>query len=205
MKILGRADSSNVRKVLWAIDELGLAAEREDCGGPFGGTDTPEYLAMNPPGLVPTLVDGGVAIWESNTIIRYLATRAPERAFCGHDAASAARVSQWMDWQLGTLAPPLQTIFIRLIRLGVTRDDELVRSATETLTKLFNTVLASSLPSEGFLLGAKLSAADVGIGVMLYRYTTLLGTEALDERVVTYYQALSERSGFKKHVAIGKP
>ncbi len=206
IRLLGRADSGNVRKVLWAVEELGLAIAREDYGGPFGKTDTPEYRTMNPTGLVPTLVDGGNAIWESNTIIRYLAAAyAPGSSFGGKDTASTARVSQWMDWQLGTLNPPLHTIFVQIVRLGDKRDEKTVQTATDSVNKLLDGVLAKALPREGFLLGADMTAADVCLGVMLHRYVSLLGSDALHERVAAYHLALAQRPGFKTHVAIGKP
>lgn len=81
MKLLGRADSLNVRKVLWAIDEMGIDIPREDYGGSFGKTDSPEYRRWNPPALVPTLIDGETAVWESNTIIRYLGSKNPDNGF----------------------------------------------------------------------------------------------------------------------------
>ena len=76
LKILGRATSTNVQKVLWACEEIGIAYEHEnEIGGPFGGNDTPEYLALNPNGKVPTVIDDGFAMWESNSVLRYLARR----------------------------------------------------------------------------------------------------------------------------------
>ena len=73
LKIWGRATSSNVQKVLWCCAELGIEFERIDLGGPFGGNRDPEYLTLNPNGLVPTVKDGDLVMWELNTICRYLA------------------------------------------------------------------------------------------------------------------------------------
>ena len=75
LKILGRKTSSNVQKVLWCCSELDIAFEREDIGGPFGGNDKPDYLALNPNGLVPTIIDDGFVLWESNAIVRYLCAK----------------------------------------------------------------------------------------------------------------------------------
>ena len=75
LQILGRKTSSNVQKVLWCCAELAIPFEREDVGGPFGGNDTPQYLAQNPNGLVPTIIDEGFVLWESNAIVRYLAAK----------------------------------------------------------------------------------------------------------------------------------
>src|SRR6185437_1604241 len=114
IKLFGRADSLNVRKVLWAMEELGLKCEREDYGGPFGRVDTPEYLRLNPNGLVPTLIDDGTTIWESNTIIRYLADRQNAAAFGGDTAIKRAHIGQWMDWQLSAFNAPIQSLFVQL-------------------------------------------------------------------------------------------
>ena len=75
LRILGRATSSNVQKVVWLCEEVGIPYEREDIGGPFGGNDRPDYLALNPNGRVPTVIDGDFVIWESNACVQYLASR----------------------------------------------------------------------------------------------------------------------------------
>jgi glutathione S-transferase len=205
MKLLGRADSLNVRKVLWAVSELGASVDREDYGGPFGKNDAPEYLKMNPNGLVPTLVDGETAIWESNTIIRYLAAVTPNNGFFGEDAASAARISQWMDWQLASLNPHMQVLFTQIVKLGDKRNEKAVEDNMAAANRLLNDVLARSLPDHGFLGGSKVTAGDICVGVMLHRYVSLLGTSGLAGRVTTYHKALADRPGFKTYVAIGKP
>lgn len=204
MKLLGRADSLNVRKVLWAMDEMGIEMPREDYGGPFGKTDTPEYRRWNPAGLVPTLIDGDAAVWESNTIIRYLGSKHPDAGFFGHTPAAAASASQWMDWQLGTLNPFLQRIFAQS-QLGDKRDQKVFDDNKSGVEKQFENVLAGSLMDKEFILGAKITAADICLGVMLHRYVSLLGTGTLNKRVAQYHAKLAERPAFKSRVAIGKP
>ncbi len=116
LKIWGRATSSNVQKVLWCCGELDIPFERVDLGGPFGGNQDPEYLALNPNGLVPTVKDGDLVLWESNTICRYLATT--HRGERLYPAAPAARalVERWMDWQLANVGPPMSALLVGLIR-----------------------------------------------------------------------------------------
>ncbi len=75
IRILGRANSFNVRKVLWTCDELGLKYQREDWGRGFRATTDPVFRAVNPIGLVPAVIDGDVVLRESNTIVRYLASK----------------------------------------------------------------------------------------------------------------------------------
>lgn len=205
MKVLGRADSLNVRKVMWAMAELGIACEREDYGGPFGRNDTPDYLKLNPNGLVPTLVDGETVVWESNSIIRYLAERQNASAFGGATTAARAHISQWMDWQLGTLNPPISVLFGQLVRLSADkRDQQLIDANVKTFRNLMG-VLAQALPEQGYLFGANVSAADVVIGVMLHRFFALIPEPGVGSRIVAYHSALSVRPGFRAHVAIGKP
>jgi glutathione S-transferase len=205
MRVLGRADSLNVRKVMWTIEELGIKCEREDCGGPFGGNDTPEFLALNPNGLVPTLVDGQTVVWESNSIIRYLAERQNATTFGGGTAAERAHISQWMDWQLSRLNAPITALFGQLVRLSADkRDQHVIDENIKTFRNLMG-ILARALPDEGFLFGSKISAADVVIGVILHRFFALVPETGLDSRIVAYHGALAGRPGFRAHVAIGKP
>jgi glutathione S-transferase len=91
--VWGRNTSSNVMKVLWALGELGLEFERIDVGGAFGKTDTPEYRAMNPTGLVPTLQEDDFTLWESNAIVRYLAeVHAPGSTLWPSEAHARANI-----------------------------------------------------------------------------------------------------------------
>ena len=128
LEIWGRASSSNVQKVLWCCAELGIGFERVDLGGPFGGNQAPEYLALNPNGLVPTVHDGDLVLWESNTICRYLAAMHNGERL--HPAAPAARalVERWMDQQLSTVGPPMGALLFGLIR---TRPEQRDRAAIE--------------------------------------------------------------------------
>ena len=112
-QLLGRANSSNVMKVIWLLEEMGLPYERKDVGGKFGGTDTPEYRAMNPNGVVPTLVEGDFVLWESNVILRYLAASHEQGSrFWPRDLHARANVDRWMDWQQTTLGPPMTPVLL---------------------------------------------------------------------------------------------
>ena len=102
LKIWGRANSLNVQKVLWCCDELGVPYERTDVGGEFGGNREPGYLRMNPNAVVPTVEDDGLVLWESNSIVRYLAAKHGTGTLCPRDLGARASVERWMDWQLST-------------------------------------------------------------------------------------------------------
>src|ERR1700704_6788389 len=117
LKVWGRNTSSNVQKVMWAVGELKLAHERIDIGGPFGKNKEPAYLAMNPNGLVPTLEEeDGFLLWESNTIIRYLAAKHGAGTLEPSDVRTRALSSKWMDWQLSVLGPAITPVFWGMIR-----------------------------------------------------------------------------------------
>ena len=111
LKIYGRANSINVQKALWVADECGLAYERTDVGGAFGGNDQPWYRAMNPNGTVPTIDDGGYILWESNAIVRYLARKHGAGTLWPEDARVNADADRWMDWQATTANPALFAAF----------------------------------------------------------------------------------------------
>src|SRR5262249_15935258 len=111
LKILGRKTSSNVQKVLWCCDEIGLAFERSDVGGTFGGNKTAEYLVLNPNGLVPTIDDDGFVLWESNPIVRYLAAKHAMGTLCPADLRKRADADRWMDWQQTVVAGAVGGVF----------------------------------------------------------------------------------------------
>ena len=116
IKIWGRNTSVNVQKVMWALGELGVPHERIDVGGSFGKNNEPAYLAMNPNGLVPTLEEDGFMLWESNSIVRYLAAKYGAGTLEPADLRARARASSWMDWQLSVAAPAITPVFWGLIR-----------------------------------------------------------------------------------------
>ena len=116
LKILGKASSINVRKVLWACAELRIPFEREDWGTGFRETDTSEFLSLNPNGLVPVIKDGDFVLWESNSIIRYLASRYGGEALYPTEPTKRARVDQWMDWQATDLNRSWSYAFLGLVR-----------------------------------------------------------------------------------------
>ena len=123
LRIWGRTNSSNVQKVMWVVAELGLAHERIDAGGAFGHLDSPEYLALNPNRLIPTIEDDGTVIWESNAIVRYLAARYGAGGLWAEDPAVRSAADRWMDWQLTTVQPGLQPVFWGLIRTAPDKRD----------------------------------------------------------------------------------
>ncbi len=116
LKIWGRTTSINVQKVLWCLDELGQPYERIEAGGNYGVVNTPEYLRMNPNGLVPVMEDDGFVLWESNAIVRYLCARHGMGGLCPADPQWRADADRWMDWQMSVFTPAMSTAFRQLLR-----------------------------------------------------------------------------------------
>src|ERR1700684_83943 len=122
--VWGRATSSNVMKVLWGLGELALPFERIDVGGSFGKTDTPDYRAMNPTGLVPTLQEDAFTLWESNAICRYLChAHAPHSTLCPQEPHARANIDRWMDAQQTLLNRPIGVVFWGLVRTPADKRD----------------------------------------------------------------------------------
>ncbi|MBP0495429.1 glutathione S-transferase family protein [Pararoseomonas indoligenes] len=206
--IWGRANSVNVQKVLWCCDELGLAFDRRDAGMKFGVVDTPEYRAMNPNGRVPTLVDGDVVLWESHSILRYLALRQIERdtgarSIYPDGPAARARVNRWLDWVLSTLQPAERALFWGMVR---TRPDDRDMSAIDAAAKasgeawqVLDAHLAHGHP---YAEGDSLTLADIALGAYARRW---FGVEVKHRpdlpRLQAWYERLGERPPFQRHVA----
>jgi glutathione S-transferase len=201
IEIWGRASSSNVQKVLWCCVELGLAYQRYDIGREFGGNTTPEYLAMNPNGLVPTIRDNGLVIWESNTIQRYLAARYGNGVIYPKDIGVRTEVDRWLDWELGTLAPTIHPVFWGLVRTPPEqRDPVALAEAQSKLTTVFS-VLDKHLSKRKFIGGDNVTLADIAIGNSAYRWYNFSITRPDFPGLKAWYDIVSQRPGFQEHIA----
>jgi glutathione S-transferase len=202
LKIWGRATSSNVQKVLWCCAELGVAFERVDLGGPFGGNQDPEYLALNPNGLVPTVRDGDLVLWESNTICRYLAaTYDGERLYPAAPAARAL-VERWMDWQLSTIGAPMGTLLFGLIRSRPEQRDHAAIEAARRQALAGWTIVEDALDDRPWLAGSALSLAEIALGTLVYRWHAFPIERPALKKLRAWYERMRERPGFKTHVEI---
>ena len=201
MRLLGRADSANVQKVLWCCAELGLEYQREDVGGKFGGNQEPAYLALNPTGFVPTLIDGDFVLWESNTIIRYLASR--EGRLIPGDIQGRADVERWMDWQLFMVAPPHVPLFVGLVRTPPEqRNWAKINKGRDQTARAF-TILDGALGDREWVAGDQFSVADIALGPFVYRWFEMdIEREDLPH-LERWYNQLRQRAPYNELVCIG--
>ena len=201
LKIWGRNTSSNVQKVMWAIGELGLEHERVDIGGKFGGNKEPAYLALNPNGLVPTLQDGDLTLWESNTIVRYLAARYGAGKLEPADWKSRALASQWMDWQLSVVGPAISGAFWGLIRTPPEQRDQAAIATSQAKTTEAMKIFDAALAKAPYAAGAAFSMGDIPVGIMAYRFRQLVPQRPKLEHFERWYAAIAARAAFKEHVS----
>ena len=200
LKILGRSSSINVQKVMWCAAELGAEVERIDIGGKYGGNDTPEYLGLNPNGLVPTMEDGEVALWESNTIVRYLAETRGSPPWFATDPAGRGLASQWMDWYLTRMHPPMTVIFMGQVRTAPEdRDREAEKKAAEQAGQMWRLVEAQ-LEKHDFITGDEPTIGDIPIGCSVNRWYLLDVDRPALPGLEAYYERLKERPAYREHV-----
>jgi glutathione S-transferase len=202
IKIWGRNTSSNVQKVMWAVGEIGVPHERIDIGGPFGKNREPDYLAMNPNGLVPTLEEeDGFLLWESNSIVRYLAAKHRAGMLEPADLRARARAGAWMDWQLSVLAPAITPGFIGLIRTPPEKRDHAAIEDSKKKTIAAIAILDGQLAKTAFVAGDAFSYGDIPAAVMANRYRQLVPERPPQPNFERWFGAIAARKPFKDQVA----
>jgi glutathione S-transferase len=204
LTIWGRANSVNVQKVLWCCDELGLPFERIDAGLQFGRTGEPEYLAMNPNGKIPTLVDGDFVLWESNAILRYLALQyGGGSPLYPDEPKQRAGIDRWLDWSLSTLAPAERPVFQTLVRTPPAERDAAKLAADFAAAGKLWKLVDTYLQGRFFLEGDKFTLADLVIGAFARRWFGLEGVERPPlPNLERWYSRLATRAGFRHHVDV---
>ena len=174
IKMWGRKTSSNVQKAMWAVGEIGIDCERIDIGGPFGKNREAEYLAMNPNGLVPTLEEeDGFLLWESNSIVRYLAAK-HQSVLEPKNPQTRALASKWMDWQLSVMGPAITPVFWNLVRTPPEKRDQAAIDTGKQKTADAVKMLDEQLAKSQYVAGDAFSYGDIPVGVMSRRYRDLV-------------------------------
>jgi glutathione S-transferase len=202
IKIWGRKNSVNVQKVLWCCDELGIPYERVDAGGEFGGTREPEYLAMNPTALIPTIRDDGFTLWESNTIVRYLAAKYGTGSLWPEDPTARALAEKWMDYQLGTVWVAFRAAFLGLVRTPPEkRDPDQIEASLESTAEAL-AILDAHLASEEYVTGADLTVGDVALGSTVYRWLNMEIERPEMPNLEAWHDRLTTRPAYQKNVMV---
>jgi glutathione S-transferase len=201
LKIWGRNTSSNVQKVIWALAEMKLPFERIDVGGAFGKTKEAFYLAMNPNSLVPTLEEeDGFTLWESNSIVRYLAAKHGNRTLEPADLRTRALAQKWMDWQLSVLGPSITPVFWGLIRTPPEkRDAKAIEDSREKSAALL-AVPERTLAGRPYLGGENFTMADIPLGCEVQRWMRVPIERPRFPAVEAWFERLRARPAFRRHV-----
>jgi glutathione S-transferase len=203
LTIWGRANSVNVQKVLWCLAELDLAYDRIDAGMAFGMNDQPEYLAMNPNGRVPTLVDGDYVLWESNSIMRYLnLAYGKGLAIYPQSPQARAAVDRWLDWTLSTLQPVDRPVFWALVRTPAEKRDMVAIQKDVDAEGVVWRIPETLLATRRYIEGDQFTIADIALGAFARRWFGVEGvTKPKLPNLERWFALISERPGFKKFIA----
>ncbi|WP_097302587.1 glutathione S-transferase family protein [Pseudomonas chlororaphis] len=201
LKIWGRKNSSNVRKALWCAEELGLTYEAVDAGGAFGVVDTPAYRAMNPNGRIPLIEDDGFVLWESNTIVRYLAARhAAGTAWYPDDVRARASAEKWMDWTTSTFAEPFRHLFWGVLRTPAEQQDwNKINAALNNCGELL-AVVDQALAEHPYLSGDKIGMGDIPLGSFIYAWFEMPIERPKLSNLQAWYARLQQRPAYRKAV-----
>ncbi|MDB4990604.1 MAG: putative glutathione S-transferase [Myxococcaceae bacterium] len=199
----GQPKSINVQKPLWALEELGLKYEHKLVGGSLGGHKEPAYLALNPNGLIPTLVDDGEPIWESNAIVRYLFSQYGKSPAHPASPIARARADAWTDWKSSVLWLHVRPLVVQLVRTKEDQRDQALIESSYKASVAAVQLLDHELSKHAYLVGDEFTWADIPVGSALQRWYNLPikrpGHKALD----AYYARLQQRPGFSRWVDLG--
>ncbi len=202
LTLWGRKTSSNVQAVMWGLAEIGLAYRRIDAGHIYGVVDTPEYLALNPNGKVPTLTDGdNPPLWETGAILRYLANAYAKPPFWPADQAPRAQVDMWAEWSKINVALAFTApVFWRVVRTAPPkRDPAAIDRALQALEPALR-IAEGQLTAHDYLTGPRLTLADIQFGHVLYRYFDIDITRPDLPHLRRYYDRLTARAPYRENV-----
>jgi glutathione S-transferase len=214
MKLWGRPSSGRTQKVLWTLAEIGidfefiLASAEMGRGGhvskgnkPFGVVDTPEYRAKNPNGRVPTIEDDGFVLWESNSIVRYLAMQYAPDLLYGSDIRTFASASRWLDWENNELLPPQHDMAMHVIRLAADQRDPLVlQKACKKFARALQ-IADDQLARTRFITSDRFTYGDIALGLRVHRWHVLGLAREVPPHIARWYAEIKARPAFNKWTA----
>ena len=202
LKIWGRNNSVNVQKVLWCCEEMQIQYQRLDAGGSFGVINTPQYRALNPNGLVPTIEDGPFVLWESNTIVRYLTAKHSAGKLWPEDLKVRAEGDKWMDWQISMFWPSFRPLFWNLVRTPVDQRDEKAIEESRLKTGEILEYLDTQLKNRMYVAGEDLTMGDIPMGCAIWRWMALPIERPVLANLQRWFDTLCERPAYKSVVML---
>lgn len=198
----GRANSTNVQKAVWALEEVGVEYTHHQVGGSFGGLDTEEFGKLNPSRLVPVLQHGDMALWESHAIIRYIAARFSKDGLWPEDLRARAIADQWTDWTATIFQPAWIAVFYLLVRTPAAKHNKAEISDAVSKTNVLFSLLERNLQDQPFVAGEALTYADIAVGAAMFRWMSM-DVERLDmPKVNAWHKRLMRRPAFIKGVCV---
>jgi glutathione S-transferase len=202
LTLWGNADSINVQKVMWCCEEAGVAYQRIDAGRHFGVVDTPEFRVLNPNGLVPVIADGGLVVWESNAIVRYLAARYASGTLWPEDPALRSHADRWMDWTNATLWPALVPLFRAYMRTPPGQRDAATTEAARLESLAALTLLDQALQGREYVAGTQFTMGDIALGCAVWRWFALPVERPALARLESWFARLAQRPACRKVVTL---
>jgi len=200
LKIWGRVNSVNVKKVIWCVEELGLPYERIDAGMEHGVVGTPEYQRMNPNARVPTIDDDGFVLWESQAIVRYLCLKHSLGTLCPTDIQKRADADRWMDWNTAHLAGPFREVFWGMVRTAPEKRDLAFIEKNRVVTAKALDIPEKVLGTQPFIAGDRLTMGDFPLGTYVHLWMSMPIERPAHPNLVAYHKRLLERPAFNKGV-----
>ena len=204
LKVYGRANSINVRKVLWMLDEIGLPYEREDWGRGYRPTDDPVFKDINPFGVVPVIDDGSFRLRESNAIVRYLADKQGRNDLYPKAAQERATVEAWMDWASTDFASGMRPVFHGLVVKNPAYANLVQDGAKEWAAQMrrFDRYLEARGP---YVMGSTFTVGDIPTGLVVNRWFAIPFDKPEFKPLTAYYDRLADRPPYKAHGRNGTP
>jgi glutathione S-transferase len=200
LRVWGRANSVNVKKVLWCVGELGLPFERIDAGMEYGVVGSPEYQAMNPNARVPTIDDEGFVLWESNTIVRYLSLKYGLGSLCPVDIRQRADSDRWMDWTTAQLAPTFREVFWGTVRTPPEKRDLAFIEKNRAATAKTLDIVDRLLGTRPFVAGDHLTMGDIPLGCYVHLWMSMPIERPVHPNLVAWHKRLLGRPAFNAGV-----
>ncbi|MBI3503946.1 MAG: glutathione S-transferase family protein [Proteobacteria bacterium] len=198
--VYGRPTSSNVQKVLWLCEELGLPYSSANVVPPGKAKESADYVRLNPNGLIPTIDEDGFVLWESNAIVRYLAAKHANGSIFPSDLRVRADSDRWMDWQTTVLAPLASVLLNQIVRTPAEKRDNALIETTFKAIREKAGVLDAALAGRNYLAGNSFTMADIATGQWMWRYATLTPDRPKHANLEAWYARLQERPAFRKIV-----